>query len=238
MVGMPSAISVTSSTEGSPPKSRPLATASAKSSLMVMGSFTRVSCLASTLAASNMVSISASSSRPRRSISSKLSACSELTGSSCLTSSVNPRIAFRGLFRSWLTLAKNRPRIFAARSRAAMARSWARAKTRKRSAKRSIARPRASTSRYLAGRITRVPPLITASVPNRRIPRVAMARSFFSERPSRAPKRAARMIASRAAPAEPQESTPTVEPLKRTRAAPSSSGVVSSTMPFSSRTTW
>ena len=84
---------------------------------------TSVSCRASTREASRMVSISANSSSPRLAIRSRLSICPGLSSSVSRTKLVNPRMALSGLLRSWLTLAKNSPRIRAARSRAEIARS-------------------------------------------------------------------------------------------------------------------
>ena len=63
----------------------------------------------------------------------------ELRVSLFRTSSVKPKMAFSGLFRSWLTLAKRSERSLRAAARASMARSCARAKMRNRPAKMSIA---------------------------------------------------------------------------------------------------
>src|SRR6478735_10451481 len=83
-----SATSAKISTPRSPPKSLPLATASASSCRTSQWSNTKLSCPASTRAASKIVSINARSSRPRRSIKLKLSLCPALSRSLFRTSSV------------------------------------------------------------------------------------------------------------------------------------------------------
>ncbi len=142
--GRPSATSISKSRGRAAASKRARRTASATTTAIDISARTRVILPASILAVSRIVSMSARSSRPLCSMKPRLSRCAA-ESRFCFTMAEKPRIELSGLFRSWLTLAKRSDRSLRAASRASMARSWARAKTRKRAASVSMARFSAKT---------------------------------------------------------------------------------------------